>query len=110
MLPPRLRCFCFFECDSGEERGLTTIQTEGPVHGEVAVIHALRRVFLDGFRKRVQETPSCRFLELLMRGLLELAIDRKDVAGIDYAELGSTHNATPGFVIVFEVWFYGGFK
>ena len=38
-----------------------------------------------------------------MRGRLELAVDRKDVAGIDDAELGSTHDTAPGFVIVFEL-------
>ena len=66
VLPPRLSCFCFVECDSGEDCRLTTVQTEGSVQREVGMIHTLRRVFLDGFRKRVQETPACRFLELDM--------------------------------------------
>ena len=103
MLPSRLNCFVQLELVSGKDRRLTSVQAEGPVQREVGMIHALRRVFLDGFRKCVQETPSCRFFELDMRGILELAIDRKDVAGIDDTELGSTHNATPGFVIVFEL-------
>ena len=67
------------------------------------MIHALRRVFLHDFRKRVQETPACRLFELFVGRLLELTVDRKNVAGIDNAELGSTHDAASGFVIVLEV-------
>ena len=35
---------------SGEELGLATIQAEGAIQSEVAVIHSLRRVFLDRLR------------------------------------------------------------
>ena len=38
----------------GEDRGGTSIQTECPVHGEVAVVHTLRGIFLYGFRKRIE--------------------------------------------------------
>lgn len=73
-------CCARNELDSGEYFGLTTVKTECSVQREVGMIHALRGVFLDGFGKRVQKTPTCRFRELLVRGSLELAIDRKDVA------------------------------
>ena len=67
------------------------------------MIHTLRRVFLHGFRKRIQQTPARRLPELLMRRLLELPVDRKNVAGIDDAKLGSTHDAAPGFVVIIQV-------
>ena len=39
-----------FASPSGEERGLTAIEPERPIQGEVAVIDTLRRVFLDCLR------------------------------------------------------------
>ena len=67
------------------------------------MIHTLRRVFLDGFGKRVHQAPACRFLELDMRRMLELAVNRKDVGRVDNAKLGSTHDAAPGFVVILQV-------
>ena len=64
------------------------------------MIDTLRRILLDGFRQRVHQTPTGRFSELLVRGRLELAKRREDVAGVDDAQLGSTHDAAPGFVII----------
>ena len=46
-------CLCGVH-GSGEERGFPSVQPEGSVQGEVGMIHALRRVFLHCFRKRVQ--------------------------------------------------------
>ena len=88
---------------SGEDRSLSAIQSERPIQGKVTVIHALRGIFLDDLRKRVHQAPASRFREHLMRGRLELTVDRQDVAGVDDAELGSAHDAAPGFIVVLQV-------
>ena len=59
--------FCVWRVHrSCENGGFPSVQTKGSVEGEIAVIHALGRIFLHGLRKRVQQAPACRLPELFM--------------------------------------------
>lgn len=51
---------------SGEDGCFSSIKTEGSVEGEIAVIHALGRVFLHSLRKRVQQAPAGGLTELFV--------------------------------------------
>ena len=61
-----LSFLCLGSMVSGEDGGLPSVQAEGSIQSEIAVIHALGRIFLHDFRKRVQKTPAGRLPELFV--------------------------------------------
>lgn len=53
--------FCVWRVHkSCENGGFPSVQTKGSVEGEIAVIHALGRIFLHGLRKRVHDPSLLR--------------------------------------------------
>lgn len=71
---------------SAPELRSVAVQAEAAVQSGVGDVHPLRGVFPDRLRERIQQAPSGRLGELLVRGILEFLVHRYNIRAVDCAE------------------------
>ena len=88
---------------SAPELRAVAVQTEAAVQSGVGDVHPLRGVFPDRLRERIQQAPSGRLGELLVRGILEFLVHRYNIRAVDCTEFCGSDDSASDFVVVVQI-------
>ena len=80
-----------------------TVKTEAAIQSDIGLIRTLGRVFLDHLRKCVQQRVAILFSKFRMPRVLELPINRNNIATVDRSEFSCSDDPAACFVIIAQI-------